>query len=278
MRVLIAGCGYLGSELARRLVAEGHRVWGLKRDPTGLPDGVEPLARDLVGHQSHPAFPAIDALVYCAAPDGSGEARYRDVYVDGLGNLLRGFGALPPRRLIFTSSTAVYGQEDGSVVDEGSATEPVDYRGRVLLEAETVLASTRSEAVSLRLARIYGPGRTRLLDDVRRGEARFVPGRFLNLIHRDDAARILLHLIELHPGVAERAYVGSDREPVEQRVLLEWLAERGGCPAPRPTGAPAGGRSNKRCSSARLLASGYRFLYSTFREGFGKIMKEENRE
>lgn len=283
MRVLIAGCGYVGSELGRRLVVAGHRVWGLRRDPRGLPDGVEPLARDLVRDRSLGPLPAIGALVYSAAPDAGGEEGYRAVYLEGLQNLL---GTLDvgdsrgdmPARLILVSSTAVYGQNDGSTVDETSPAEPVDYRGRVLLEAERLVARSATESVSLRLAGIYGPGRRRVLDDVLRGEARYVPGRYVNLVHRDDAAGALLHLVELPRDGVDSMYIGCDREPVEQRVLFEWLAERSGSGAPRAGSPAAAGTPNKRCSSRRLVASGYRFSYPTFREGFERIWREDNRD
>src|SRR5256886_16983899 len=81
----------------------------------------------------------------------------RAVYVDGLRNVLSRLRA--PRRFLYVSSTSVYGQRDGEEVDETSATEPVEESGRVVLEAESVLRSVCPEAVVLRFAGIYGPGR-----------------------------------------------------------------------------------------------------------------------
>jgi nucleoside-diphosphate-sugar epimerase len=277
MRVLIAGCGYLGSELARSLVVAGHRVIGLRRNPTGLPEGVEPLARDLVRDRTLAPLPTCDVLVYCAAPDAGGEEEYRDLYLQGLQNLLDAVDERSPARLLFVSSTAVYGQEDGSLVDESSPTAPLSYRGRILLDAERLVAALHDHGVSLRLAGIYGPGRARALDEILDGRARYVPGRYSNLIHRDDAARALLHLMALPKDRLARVYVGCDHEPVEQRVLLEWLAERTGSPAPHRMSLPEAGTPNRRCSSGRLVAAGYRFLYPTFREGYGKILAQENR-
>mgnify|MGYP002400673341 CR=1 FL=1 len=81
----------------------------------------------------------------------------RDVYVNGLGNVL---AALPPcDRFLYVSSTSVYGQADGSVVDETSPTEPLGDSGRTVLEAERLLQALLPSAIGLRFAGIYGPGR-----------------------------------------------------------------------------------------------------------------------
>jgi len=260
-RVLIAGCGYVGSKLARTLRASGHDVFGLKRRPTRI-DDVEIIAADL-NQPLDAKLPDVDVAFFTAAPDSRGEDAYRSLYVDGLRNLS---GALnDATRLIFTSSTAVYGQDDGSEVDETSPTRPTSFRGEVLLEAEAMAA------VSLRLGGIYGPGRARLLDRVRSGEASYQPGRFLNLTHRDDACGALVHVMSLQHS--EPIYVGVDEEPVESGVLYRWLAEQENLAIPAEE--PQSRGLNKRCSNQRLRSSGYRFVYPTFREGFGELFERK---
>jgi nucleoside-diphosphate-sugar epimerase len=127
-------------------------------------------------------------------------------------------------------------------------------------------------AVVLRLGGIYGPGRDRLVRELREGRARLRPGppRYTNRIHRDDAAAALLHLLDL----AEPAplQLGVDCEPADQNDVLRWLARALGLAVP-PFGdaeRPAGGRpgTSKRCRNARLLASGFVFRYPTYREGY----------
>jgi nucleoside-diphosphate-sugar epimerase len=159
-------------------------------------------------------------------------------------------------------------------VDEGSETAPAGFRGRILLEGERSVLAAPFPATVLRLGGIYGPSRTRLVDDVRAGRARFVPGRFTNRIHRDDAAGALQHLAGLEE--AEACYLGVDCDPAEERVVLEWLAERLG--APRPRAAEAGEEAatrragSKRCRNARLVATGYRFRHPSFREGYAALL------
>ena len=278
-RVLIAGCGYVGSALAARLVDEGCAVWGLRRQPEGLPPGVRPLAADLARPDTLRELPPeLDAVVYAASAGGGGEAAYRSAYVEGVGNLLDALVAAgqAPRRVVFTSSTGVYAQREGEWVDESSPTEPTGASGTALLEGERRFLDGPFPATVLRLGGIYGPGRDRLVRETRAGSA-VCPGgapRYSNRIHRDDCAGALHHLLDLPDP--EPLYVGVDREPAELCTVLRWLAERLDRPPPPVSdNAPAGRmgrRSNKRCSSARLVASGYRFRFPTFREGFDSMI------
>ena len=287
MRRLIAGCGYLGSTLAARWAAAGHVVFGLRRRPVGLPAGVRPLAADLCDAAGLAAAlpPDLDAVVYAVAADGRSPEAYRRAYVEGLARLLDQLPE-PGPRVVFASSTSVYGQDDGSWVDEDSPTEPRSETGRILLEAEATLAGSGRPFSILRLGGLYGPGRTGLLETVRAGKARLPDeaGVYTNRIHRDDAARALDHLVNL-PDV-DSVYIGADDEPAELRTVLAWMANRLGAPglgAPEPAASAAGGplgsgrgqRTRKRCRNRRLRASGFRFQYPSFREGYDAILRAQ---
>lgn len=273
--------------MAAQLRDAGHAVFGLKRRPAGLPDGVTPVAADLadaasiadaLGRIGAP----LDVVVYAAAADQGDDDAYRRAYVDGLRNLTDALRAraAAPAAVLFTSSTAVYPQQDGSWVDETTPTAPHDFRGLRMLEAEAVLAASGLRAASLRLGGIYGPGRTRLVESVRSGRAVIRPGppRYGNRIHRDDAAGALAHLasLALAGRVLESLYLGVDDEPSDEAVVLRWIASQLGVAEPpvRDGESAAGTRggdrptSNKRCANARLRASGYRFRYPSFREGY----------
>jgi nucleoside-diphosphate-sugar epimerase len=291
MKILIAGCGYVGSVLGSELASAGHEVWGLCRDPSGLPHGVRPLRADLFSLESLGAIPeGLDHVVYCAAPGLRGATRdddlrdaYRAIYLDGFDNLLRALSDLgeTPERVFFTSSTSVYGQRRGEWVDETSSTKPERFTGDMLLLAEGLLRGSPFPGTSVRFGGIYGPRRTRLLERVRSGQAQWRSGgpHYTNRIHRDDAAGVLRHLIE--SSTAEALVLGVDSDPVDERALYEWLAERLAAPMPVASeggGASSRGPGSKRCSNARLLASGYEFRYPSFREGYGELIDAPAKE
>jgi len=271
MNVLIAGCGYVGSQLGLLLRRDGHRVWGLRRDPSALPAEIEPVAADLLADDLAERVPPTDRVVYAASADGRDPEAYRRVYVDGVANLLKALQA-PDRpaveRFIFVSSTAVYADVGGDWVDEESPTEPENFRGRTMLEGERLALDAPFSATVLRLGGIYGPGRTRLLEMVREGRARCPANGpiWSNRIHRDDAARALHHLLEL-PDPAP-VYLGVDEEPTPICQVYRELARMLGAPEPEVDPELTRRRSNKRCSSRLLRASGLTFRHPTFRDGY----------
>ena len=267
-RVLIAGCGDVGGELARRLLADGHEVYGLRRRVHLLPAGVRPVAADLQDPASLRVVPdGLDAVCYVAAADERSPAAYRGAYVDGSRNLLRAAGRGGTlARVLYTSSTRVYPQHAGEWVDEDSPTGGDDY-ARILLEGEAAVRDGAATAVVVRLAGIYGPGRTRLVERVRAGEP--CSAAYTNRIHRDDCAGLLRHLLRL--ARPQPLYLGTDHEPATQCEVMRWIAGRLGLPAPAPAGAgeaPGG----KRCRNARLVAGGYAFEHRGFRDGYDALL------
>jgi len=281
VQVLICGCGDVGTASGLELAGRGHEVWGLRRRADRLPAPIHPLSGDLATPGGLPDWPVpFDLVLYSAAADRTTEAAYRSAYVDGLKNVVESLAASGqrPARLFFTSSTGVYGQSSGEWVDETSATHPSHFTGQTMLEAEAVCSTAPFPATIVRLAGIYGPGRTRLADGVARGELHCYDSapHYTNRIHRDDCAGFLAHVAELdHP---ERIYIGVDDEPTETCTVLHWLAERLAVPSPHRAGeAPAterGQRGGKRARNTRLVASGYRLRFPTFREGYGALIDE----
>jgi nucleoside-diphosphate-sugar epimerase len=279
-RILIAGCGYVGSALAASLARDGHEVWALRRREAPPPAGARAIRADLLDVDRLRALPSrIEIVFYMASAGGGDDRAYRSAYVDGLRYLMAALDGHPVRRILYTSSTGVYAQSAGEWVDEDSPAEPQHFSGRRLLEGEHLLLRSRFPATVVRLAGIYGPGRARLVERVRRREAA-IPGGppvYANRIHRDDCARVLRHLVALQSSAP--LYAAADHEPADLATVLRWIAEQLGVPPPRvepgETGARYGRTSNKRVRNGRLLASGYRFRYPTFREGYGEMIARD---
>jgi len=231
---LVVGCGYLGLRVARLWRDAGARVLALTRSPeraaTLAAEGLEPVLGDVTTSDGLPSLPAIDAIFWGVGFDRTAGATYRDVHVAGLGRVL---DAVPGRpRVVFSSSTGVWGTDDGAVVDETTPAHPVREAGRVLLEAESLLhIRTGDRGTVLRFAGLYGPGRLPRLDDLKAGRPIAAdPDSWLNLIHADDAARIVV-AVAAAPH-AKPLYVVSDGVPVRRRAWYEHLAARSGSPPP----------------------------------------------
>lgn len=260
------------------LASEGHEVFGLRRETGDLPREIQPVKADLSAPVPPEQLPRdLDFVFYLVSSGGPGDEAYRAAYVGGPRRLLESLAARGGhlRRFLFISSTRVYAQTNGEWVDETSPTEPDGYAGRLLLEGERLVLAGPFPATVLRLAGIYGPGRTRTIERARRIPPENEPPVYTNRIHRDDCAGVLRHLMLL-PDPRD-LYIGVDHEPADRRGVAEWLAGRlGGSLGKGPNEASSGtfrGRTNKRCSNARLISSGYEFLYPTFREGFSVLIR-----
>ncbi|MDQ0770426.1 nucleoside-diphosphate-sugar epimerase [Pseudarthrobacter defluvii] len=278
MTVLLAGCGDLGTEAGLRFAALGHRVVGWRRSPAKLPAAIEGTTADLTSADLPPVPADTSAVVIAVAADSPTEEAYRSAYVRGVANVLDAVerDGVTPQRIIFVSSTAVYGDAGGGWVDETTPPNPGCFSGRVLVEAEQLLearlAGTGTAAISLRLGGIYGPGRTRLIDQVKSGSA-VIPEdvRYTNRIHRDDAAAALVHLATINAAVAP-VYVGVDNEPADLGTVLRFLATELGLPSPSVGDAGPARGGNKRCANQLLRSTGFAFTFPTFREGYRDVI------
>jgi len=273
-RILIAGCGYVGQATADLFHAAGWTVEGWTRSAESAAKlsakpysvyAVDVADRD----QVYARDGILDAVIHCASSGGGGLDAYRQVYLNGARSLLDRFAG---SKVIFTSSTSVYAQRDGSWVTEKSETKPARETGRILLETEQLVLA-QGGAVA-RLAGIYGPGRSALLSKFLAGSAiiDLENDRFINQVHRDDIATALFLLLD-RPSPAREIYNVVDDQPILQSECYRWLAAKLNRPIPpmgRSTAAPKRGASNKRVSNARLRHLGWIPRYPTFAEAMEK--------
>ncbi|WP_419181100.1 SDR family oxidoreductase [Haloarcula litorea] len=284
MRVAVLGCGYVGLELARQL-GDDHEVVGVRRSDGGLAAvedaGAEAVRADVTDADSLAAVPDADWLVFAASSGGRGADAARKVYVEGLETAIDHFWARDdaPDRLVYTSSTGVYGDHGGDWVDEETPLDPRTEKTEVLAEAERIARERPVEhgghGTVARFAGLYGPDRYRL--------ERYLDGPvtagYLNMVHRDDAAGAVRFLLE--GDHREEVVLVVDDEPVEKWAFADWLAEH--CDAPFPPKqtveerladselsetAKRRVRTSKRCSNERLRSLGYEFRHPTFRSGY----------
>lgn len=285
MRVLIAGCGYLGTEVGSSLVKAGHKVIGLRRtadEPDPLPAvGIEPVLGDLTDPASLSGLEGpFDWVVNTVSSSRGGAETYKAVYVEGTRTLLTWLRHQPVQKYVYTSSTSVYGQTDGSWVTEESEASPGTETGALLREAEELLLDAARggfPAVILRVAGIYGPERGHLFRQFLAGAARLAGDglRYMNMIHRDDAAGAIV--AALTGGVPGQIYNCVDNEAVTQRDFLRWLSEQFGRPMPTAVeeetlnGRRKRGITHKRVSNRRLREElGWSPNFPTYRDGYAR--------
>ena len=283
MRVLIVGCGYVGLPLGKELVRQRHAVFGLRRSALAADEmqsaGIHPLLADVTQAATFAKLPRdFDWVVNCAASGGGGADDYRKIYLEGNCNLIAWLAGSPLKKFIYTSSTSVYGQNDGSLVTENSPAEPDADTAKVLVETEKLLLAAAVErrfpAVVLRVAGIYGPARGHWFKQFLRGAARIEGDgtRWLNMIHRDDLIGVIIAALE--NGKPGEIYNATDNEPVSQLTFFEWLAAELKRPLPPKVAADAEawrkrGVTNKRVSNAKLRAElKYEFQHPDFRAGY----------
>ena len=257
MKLLLVGHGFLGHAVARMFRANGWEVV-----PVSLSGGEGALACDVADREAVKSLPTADFIVHCAASGRGGAEAYQRVYVEGCRNLTYAFPGVP---LLFTSSTSVYAQTDGSIVTEESLASPDRETGRLLLEAENITLAVGG--LVARLAGIYGPGRSVILKKFLSGEAIIEDDgrRFLNQIHCDDAARAIFHLAS--SGIRGAVFNVSDSTPLSQYACYEALSRMFAKPLP-PSGPRdinrKRGWTHKQVSNAKLRATGWQPEFPSF--------------
>lgn len=282
MKCLIVGCGYVGLALGAELVRLGHEVFGLRRDGSAEAElkaaGLQPLFADITKPKTLEKLPReFDWVVHCVAAGGDA-GNYRQIYLEGARRLVEWLSPSPPKKFVYTGSTSVYGQADGSQVKESSPAEPQAETAKVLVETENILIEAfqkrKFPSVILRVAGIYGPGRGHRFKQFLKNEARIEGNgsNVLNMIHRDDVAGcIIAALKSARPG---EIYNAVDDEPVSVKNFFEWLgATVGKYPPPSvPENADEEhkrGATNKRVSNRKIkMELGYQFKYPNFRKGY----------
>jgi nucleoside-diphosphate-sugar epimerase len=264
LKIAVLGCGYVGAEFARQARAAGHDVLGVVRSEASRDklraEGLAAEAFDLqTGDWS--VLPArFDAVVYAASTGGGGPESYALAYDVGVKRALAWARAVGAHGFVFTSSTGVYRQDDGGVVDEASPVGGAPTADAILGGERAVLASGFAKARVLRFGGLYGPGRHHLVDQLRRGD-NVIGGRvdhFINYLHRDDAASSILASVVGGP-VGARVYNVGDGNPVTKEALAKWIAQRlGGAEPIFDASAPAGPRVAKggRTQPNRIVATG----------------------
>ena len=274
-RILIAGCGYVGEATADLFHSAGWKVecW-VHSSESAARLSVKPYSIQVIDVSRQADVRkyagAFDAVIHCVSSRGGDVEAYCQIYLEGARHLLETFSKA---KILFTSSTSVYAQRDGSWVTEESETKPLRETSRILLEVEKLILE--KNGIVARLAGIYGPGRSALLTKFVNGTATIDPNndRFVNQVHRDDIASALFLLLNREAVSPGQIYNVIDDQPLLQSACYGWLAQRLNRPLPpiRKSERPRKrGDTNKRVSNAKLRRLGWTPQYPTFSNAMEK--------
>jgi nucleoside-diphosphate-sugar epimerase len=290
MAKLVIGCGYLGARVARKWLESGHSVTVVTRSDQRavrfrLP-GFDAIVADVMRPETLTQLPVAESVLFAVGFDRDSENSIQEIYANGMSNVL---AALPPEtgRLIYISTTGVYGPGDGGWVDELTAPDPRREGGRASLAAEKRIAACPmgQRSAILRLAGIYGPGRVPFIRELRAGEPIAAPASgWLNLIHVDDAVEAVIAASELEPfSDGPRVYCISDGQPVQRGEFYSEVARQIGAQPPRfikpdPTSPRAArAEANRRISNVRMLAElRVTLTYPDYRAGLVDAVETRN--
>ena len=292
-RLVILGCGYVGRALAHEAQRAGLIVTALTRNPAKAEAlrvvGVDVVVGELSSNEWHAAITAApDFVVNCVSSGGGGPEDYRRSYVEGMRSVLAWLVSLrrPIESFVYTSSTSVYPQGDGAVVDESSPTGDGPFNGRILVESENLLRAAPPSVVRrsfiLRLAGIYGPGRHYLLNQLRAGSATITgdPAHRMNLIHRDDIVAAILACLTAPAPVANSIFNVTDGAPAPKGDVMHWLANQLGVPTPAFASPSGSARRDGNPVPDRVINSskiqrelGWHPRFADYRAGYADILR-----
>lgn len=274
--VLIIGCGDIGQRLAQQLADRNYQVTGLRRTPRED----LPYLKFVAGDASNPDVLSsliaenFNVIVITMTPTERSDQGYQRAYVDTCQQLVNALHRqkCQPDLLLFVSSTSVYAQDDGGWITEQSPATPESFSGKRLLDAEKIITESGFNNTIVRFSGIYGPGRNRLIEQVKQTRAS-ASTAYTNRIHADDCAGVLAHLIQLsrHQSLSS-LYLASDCYPTPMIDVVRWIAAQLGIEKFLSAEA-INERGNKRISNQRLLQTGYQFIYRDYREGYMQILR-----
>ena len=275
-RILIVGCGDLGTTIAVQLHQTQHEVIGVRISQQHLPHGMQTIQADVTQSATLTSLnhlnPAI--IIYCIAANAQTDENYQAHYVQGLKNVVATqTNNTNLQHVFFVSSTRVYGQNTPAILDENVVAEPADFGGERLLEAENVLTRLPCQTTALRLSGIYGEGRLYLVNTAKDISRWPVNNSWSNRIHRDDAAGFIAFLVQksLNQQPIESCYIVTDDMPTLQYTVLNWLASQLGIDASHIQIPDTSG--GKRLSNKRLRATGFQLQYPNYQIGYQKVLE-----
>ncbi|MBD1389601.1 NAD(P)H-binding protein [Neiella sp. HB171785] len=276
-RILITGFGAIGRTMCQQ--APNAQLISLSRADDSV--AKQHIQADLLDPQTLQNLPDIDYVIFTATPDCRTETAYKDTYNKALANLLDALSRQQIKRFLFVSSTSVYGQNGGEVVNEQSATDAASFSGQIIRRGEQLLREHAVHSTIVRFGGIYGNGRSMMIRHVKAGvEVANQPAPLTNRIHEEDCAGLLLHLIALDWRGESLApcYVAVDDDGADKATVYQFIAEQLNQPDLVNLLPQTPSNLGKRCDNSKMRATGYQLKYPDYRSGYQQMLKQMAQE
>jgi len=276
MRILQIGCGGLGALIAEASLAQGHALTIVRRSQLPVPAGAQAIYLDVIAEKSLSVLSTLqpEILLYCLAPV-EGQS-YQQTYVQGLRQVLASMAVTALKHVFFISSTGIYGEDQGEWIDDETPALPADEGGRVMLEAEQLLAQLPCGHTALRVSGIYGPQRLYLLRLLQNSASWPTQVHWTNRMHELDVAAAVVHLYQqvMDGVVLPEHCILTDGVPAMQHEVLQWLAAQQQVPA--PSTPPLQPQSGKRIRNRFLQHTGFKPQFADYQAGYASILSSLN--
>jgi len=276
MRILQIGCGGLGTLIAEASLAQGHALTIVRRSQLPVPAGAQAIYLDVIAEKSLSVLSTLqpEILLYCLAPV-EGQS-YKQTYVQGLRQVLASVAVTALKHVFFISSTGIYGEDQGEWIDDETLALPADEGGRVMLEAEQLMAQLPCGHTALRVSGIYGPQRLYLLRLLQNSARWPTQVHWTNRMHELDVAAAVVHLYQqvMDGVVLPEHCILTDGVPAMQHEVLQWLAAQQQVPA--PSTPPLQPQSGKRIRNRFLQHTGFKPQFADYQAGYASILSNLN--
>lgn len=228
MKILIIGAGYVGKAAASAWKAQGHTLTLTTRFSTRMAE-LAPFAHRVILIEHLPeALLGQDIVLLSVAPDSTEESDYEQTYLGTAKALLQHLDA-STRQILYTSSSSVYGEHGGALVDESTVLKPISRKETILIETENLLQMASCKVCILRLGEIIGPGR-RIVDRLHALNGRTLAGTGENITNLSPIEEIVKALTAAVAGEWEGIYNICNDLHIPRRMLYNQICQEEGIP------------------------------------------------
>jgi nucleoside-diphosphate-sugar epimerase len=266
MHILFIGYGKTSRRVAKQLFEQGHQISTISQSPK-----TDSFATHLIQdvHQLDlSCFKPIDWVYVLLSPTQSTVEGYQQTYLDSVQPIVTALKQHPIQRIVVVSSTRVYGQNAGEVVNDETATYPADTQGEILQQMEQAYLNAYPEQCTIiRPSGIYGTSVSRM-QKMAQSMTMYPNLHWSNRIHIEDLSGFLSQMI--HVERPEKSYIVTNNQPQLLHEVLQWFQQQMSLPLLKVESEQVTG---KKLYATRMEKTGFRLKHRDCFEDYLALMK-----